>query len=102
MKSIQNLEDLLRTISFDLESKPIPEGDNKLLGIMFCRPQLLLAKLEILPSIEYFHVRSNHFVDFYFPGFTETKYGVYSYEIKGPEGRTWFFNEIFFIIFVEI
>jgi hypothetical protein len=40
-----------------------------LVGIVFCRPQLKLAREEIIPSLSYFHRESGRNIDFFFAGF---------------------------------
>ena len=44
-------------------------GSARLVGILFCRPELPLAKEEVFPSIQHFHLRSGNRIDIFFPGF---------------------------------
>jgi hypothetical protein len=46
-----------------------PEKQNRLIGLLFCRPELDLMKNEIIPSLPYFHARSGGNTAFYFAGF---------------------------------
>ena len=42
---------------------------SKLVGILFCQPTSSLGKNEIVPHLEYFHHRSDFFVDFFCAGY---------------------------------
>jgi hypothetical protein len=42
---------------------------SKLIGILFCPPTRRLGKEEIIPNLEYFHYRSESFVDFFCVGY---------------------------------
>jgi hypothetical protein len=54
------------------------EGETKMLGILFARPQSPLAQLEIIPNLGYFHRRSGASVDFFCAG-----YGAYWEGMQG-------------------
>ncbi|OGW32867.1 MAG: hypothetical protein A2X59_03815 [Nitrospirae bacterium GWC2_42_7] len=74
-----------------------PHKRTKLLGILFCRPQLKAAKDEVIPHLNYFHVRSGPHVDFFFAGFHRIQDhisdGPFAYEVDGVDGEKWIFDE---------
>jgi hypothetical protein len=73
-----------------------PQCRVKLIGILFCRPQLKVAKDDILPHLRYYHLRAGRYVDFFFAGFdgdTLYNHSPFSYEIDGPDGKKWLFDE---------
>lgn len=93
MEPIKSLEDILRISDWDFKQECVEERKVKLIGIIFCRPQLPLAQEDIIPNISYYHVRSGRYIDFFFAGFTKWPINDYSYEINGPSGRKWCFDE---------
>lgn len=92
------------TESFRFEKGP-PGKKSRLIGIVFCRPDLPIMKNDIIPSLPYFHFRSGGNTAFYFGGFesdSEWTYGMEEREapgmdektftsITGPEGKHWYF-----------
>jgi hypothetical protein len=77
----------------------------RLIGIIFCRPNLPPMKDAIIPSLQYFHFRSGGNTAFYFGGFESDDEWTYGMEerdlpavgentfaaLPGPDGRRWYF-----------
>ncbi len=62
-----------RELHSEITKVKVDEGQlSKLIGILFCSPESELGKNEIVPHLNYFHVRSSYFVDFFCAG-----YGAY-------------------------
>jgi len=64
MEAAPTLEILLRKVGYQL-AETEPNVSAKMLGLMFCRPQLKLAKNELLPNMNYFNERSGAYIDFF-------------------------------------
>jgi hypothetical protein len=85
----------------------IPPGPNKkvrMVGLLFARPDVPLAQVEVVPNLDYFHYRSGKHIDFFcagYDGYTgrdETE--GYRKINKEPELK-WGFSERMFIRFME-
>ena len=85
----------------------IPPGPNKnvrMVGLLFARPDVPLAEVEVVPNLDYFHYRSGKHIDFFcagYDGYTgrdETE--GYRKINKEPELK-WGFSERMFIRFME-
>ncbi|MBC8434125.1 MAG: hypothetical protein H8D96_19630 [Desulfobacterales bacterium] len=69
----------------------------RLIGIVFSRPELELSKNEIIPSLPYFHFRTQGNICFYFAGYAKEKDSGWDLftdlykEIRGPEGSIWYY-----------
>jgi len=90
-----------QTIRFQSRRFRLFKGKRKarLVGIVFSRPELELAKNEIIPSLSYFHFRTQGNICFYFAGYQIDEDSVYdlsnpdSYEeIKGPNNQVWYYE----------
>ena len=69
MKSSKSFPILLERLKERFKENP----NHKLwlVGIVLCRPQLKLAREEIIPSLSFFHRESGKNIDFFFAGFDE-------------------------------
>jgi hypothetical protein len=85
----------------------IPPGPNKkvrMVGLLFARPDVPFAQVEVVPNLDYFHYRSGKHIDFFcagYDGYTgrdETE--GYRKINKEPELK-WGFSERMFIRFME-
>src|SRR2546429_9877679 len=85
----------------------IPPGPNKkvrMVGLLFARPDVPLAEVEVVPNLDYFYYRSGKHIDFFcagYDGYTgrdETE--GYRKINKEPELK-WGFSERMFIRFME-
>lgn len=65
----------------------------RMIGIMMARPQCSIVKEEILPSLEYFHVRSGRNIGFYFAGYREAQPREAKKVIATVDGKNWMFDE---------
>jgi len=98
MEAAPNLENVLRRVGDQLEQLPA-DRKVKMIGIIFCRPQLTMTKQELLPHLKYYHLRSDKFIDFFFVGFLPPKWTEIfdnrssMYEVEGPDDSTWLFDE---------
>jgi hypothetical protein len=86
-------------------SKGPHEKRARLIGIVFCRPDLQLMRTAIIPALPYFHFRSGGNTAFYFGGFESDDEWTWQKEerhtptmdentytsIPGPERRHWYF-----------
>ena len=75
-----------------------------MVGLLFARPDVPLAQVEVVPNLDYFHYRSGKHIDFFcagYDGYTgrdETE--GYRKINKEPELK-WGFSERMFIRFME-
>jgi hypothetical protein len=69
----------------------------KLVGLLFARPELPLAKSEITPSLNYFHFRSGAHTNFYCAGYTAYGGTVDGYKTFGVDG--WIYSDMRFNAF---
>jgi hypothetical protein len=60
-----------------------PSWNNRLIGFVFCRPELALAKANIIPQLDYYHHRSGVNTDFFFAGYGKYQEGL-TQEIPDP------------------
>jgi hypothetical protein len=65
----------------------------RMIGILMVRPQCSIAKDEILPSLEYFHVRSGKNISFYFPGYRRALESEADKVITTVDRTKWTFDE---------
>ena len=74
----------------------------RMIGILFAKPNAKLVSKEILKNLDYFHVRSGKFIDFFFPGYgpkdPDNKFAKYDIE-QGKSG--WQFNMYCFVKSIE-
>lgn len=98
MESAPTLEMVLERLGDQMRNAD-PPVRARMLGLMFCRPQLRLAKEELLPNLNYFDRRSAEHIDFFFVGFLPPLwvdfYGdsEFAYPVQGPNGQNWLFDE---------
>jgi hypothetical protein len=74
-----------------------PNWNNRLIGFVFCRPELVLAKTQIIPHLDYYHHRSGKNTDFFFAGYGQYGKGLIQEipdQIKVTSGRriNWLFS----------
>ena len=74
-----------------------PNRPVRLVGILFSRPDVPLAKAQIIDSLEYFHVRSGDHIDFFCAGYgpDDPDDEHREAQVKVLE-RGWYFNTIHF------
>ena len=85
---------------FDL----IKSQSSRTIGILLARPDHPIASSEIIPNLNYFHVRSGLHIDFYCAGYGEdlTNYpDSKAVTEHGPENQRWFFSDTAFVKFLE-
>ena len=86
------------------EILPGPNKKVRMVGLLFARPDVPLAEVEVVPNLDYFHYRSGKHIDFFcagYDGYTgrdETE--GYRKINKEPELK-WGFSERMFIRFME-
>src|SRR5437667_457455 len=75
MKPATTYEDvcvyMVRTYYGD-SGQEIPPGPNKkvrMVGLLFARPDVPLAQVEVVPNLDYFHYRSGKHIDFFCAGY---------------------------------
>ena len=61
---------------------------SKLVGVLFCQPHSKAGKDEILPGLDYFHIRTGRFLDIVCAGYQpyEAKHGV---PVATVDGQSW-------------
>jgi hypothetical protein len=64
-----NKRDILWTLETLVSINEIPSQGRLLIGVLFTRPSLSLAKNEIIPNLEYLHRRTDKNIHFFCPGF---------------------------------
>ena len=64
---VEMMSTLFTRLSFLSENEP--KRVVRLVGILFARPDVPLAKAQIIESLEYFHVRSGDHIDFFCAGY---------------------------------
>jgi len=110
MKPATTYEDVcayMARMYYSDSGQEIPPGPNKkvrMVGLLFARPDVPLAEVEVVPNLDYFHYRSGKHIDFFcagYDGYTgrdETE--GYRKINKKPELK-WGFSERMFIRFME-
>lgn len=63
-----SLEQIIETLTQAIDRR-YPEGDRRLVGILFAPPESGLGKSEITQSLDYFHHRSADKIDFFCAGY---------------------------------
>lgn len=61
--------DILWTLRRLVTINKVPPQGRLIIGVLFTRPSLSLAKNEIIPNLEYLHRRSATHMHFFCPGF---------------------------------
>ncbi len=64
-----NKPDILRTLRRLVTVNDIPPQGRLVIGVLFTRPSLPLAKMDIIPNLEYLHRRTEQHMHFFCPGF---------------------------------
>ena len=64
-----NIKDIVSTLECLREREEFPPQGRLLVGILFTRPGLPLAKTDIIPHLEYLHRRTELHMHFFCPGF---------------------------------
>ena len=68
---------------------------SKLIGVLFCRPESSLGEEEVTNNLNYFHYRSDRFVDFYCVGYSageSSDSGHANHPVACIEGVDWGFS----------
>jgi hypothetical protein len=65
----------------------------RMLGILFTRPECSLAKDDIIPSLEYYNISSDKYINIYLPGYSERKQEGYRKVPNTTESDKWFFSD---------
>jgi len=88
------------------EIPPGPSKKVKMVGLLFARPSLPLAKAEVVPNLDYFHYRSGSRVDFFcagYDGYTgrDEADGFIPVVVDKENCLKWGFSEAMFIQLVK-
>lgn len=72
MRGVKSYDDIVQetTASFLRQAGDITESNLRMIGILFVRPSMTLAKRSIVPNMAYFHHRSGNNVDFFCAGYS--------------------------------
>jgi hypothetical protein len=92
-----SVENMLSALEYAFRTR-YTSKDVNLTGIVFARPTNRFARREILPHINYWHVRSGRATDLFFPGYAD-KYHDLSYRYEDfknateVDGQKWYFSD---------
>ena len=89
------LKEVTEELKFSFETNP--NWNNRLIGFVFCRPELSLANSQIIPNLDYYHHRSGKNTDFFFAGYGQYWEGLIQEipdQVKVTSGRSinWLFS----------
>jgi len=95
MHPVISYQEMMSTLSIRLSFLAGKEPGKvvKLVGILFARPDVSLAKAQIIESLEYFHVRSGDHIDFFCAGYgpDDPNDKLRKAQVQVHE-RGWYFN----------
>ena len=85
----------------------IPPGPNKtvrMVGLLFARPDVPFAQVEVVPNLDYFHYRSGKHIDFFcagYDGYTSRNEKEGFKKVNPEPELKWGYSERMFIRFME-
>ena len=85
------------SIKKPLQLDKIPQVDKvKMVGVLFCRPDLPIAESQIIGSLNYYHFRSGEHIDFFCAGYG-TGWPLDKYrdqrKVTSIDGEGWYFSD---------
>jgi hypothetical protein len=88
------LKDLAQDLREQISKHKLPLDTVRMVGLLFARPESVLAKTEILPNLGYFHVRSANFISVFCAGYSDHRHPpeTDSEVVPDLKGRKWRFS----------